>query len=305
MMRTLSPFNFPAGSPAKPPNQNAMANSKKADAGAAKLAAADKAKDKKPKADKKNNPAEPEHPPVTENTQVAYKFTPDELSHMNAQLRGKLGEIEALQDQKKAAMKDFALRIQNAENDMKLLLNKLNTGEETRAMEVLVEFDTKSHRKTYHHPVTGEVVGEAPMQPADWQLPMFKPAPDGTGETIAPKGSTDVPPKPGEAPKGKKGKKDAEPGANAGTTPVGDALDKAAGSTQPQMLVIDLTKDYESPAAFLKAYRAAAKSSDWNEAQISVIGQQLKLAETVEKMIETLRPHTKAPTPPPEKEPFE
>lgn len=270
-----------------------MANSKKAAAGAAKLAAS-KAPGK-PKAEKKKAAKAAPAQPVFEDTQVAHVFSPSELDHMNVQLRGKLGEVENLEDQKKASMKDFALRIQNAQNEVKMLLGKLNTGEETRPMRALVEFNTKEHRKTFLHPETKAVVGEAPMQPADWQLPMFKPADDGKGETIAPKGSTDVPAstaaaKPKKGPKGKP----AEPAAPAGTLPLGQKLDQAAAKTSALKVKLDLTLDY-THEDLLKAFKKAAKESKWTEAQISVIAQQLRLADGVEQMKDTLRPHAEKP----------
>lgn len=116
-------------------------------------------------------PVIPEH---REDIQAQYKFLPEELTQMERELRGALDKADLLEDQKKACMQDFKLRITNVENDAKRLRNMLGAGEETRPMRAAVEFDAKRGMKRYLDPQTGAFIQEAPMQPADWQLPLFK-----------------------------------------------------------------------------------------------------------------------------------
>lgn len=293
----------------RPQTHSPMATSKKADQGAAELAGATKAR--KPRAAKKDKstppsqeaPAPPQ-PEVHEDIQAAYKFTPDEVAHMNSQLRQHLNDIDALEDQKKAAMQDFKLRITNKENEAKLLRNKLDSGEETRPVKALVEFDTPRSMKKFFHPHNREFIREEPMQPADWQLPMFKPTPDGT-EAPAPKGDVDVPTKtPAAAAKPGKKTPDGDPAANAGSTPVGAVLTQSAAGTEAAKIELDLTVDY-THEQLLKAFKAVAKKAGWFETQISVIGQQLKLSNSVDGMVDILRSHTVRPAATPEKGPFE
>jgi len=284
----------------RPKNKSPMANSTKANAGAAQLAAGNKAK--KPKADKKP----PEHPEVLQDIQAPYKFTPEEQAAMNAELRLRLNEVDELTDQKKASMQDFTLRITNKSNDVKALRNKLDSGEETRAFKAIVEFDVPRSMKRFLHPTTREFIREEAMTPADWQLPMFKPADDGS-ETVAPKGATDVPTGQPAAPAKKSRRKatpEGDPNANAGLTPVGAVITQTAAATTPPKVTLDLTAEW-THSGLLKAWREAASKAGWHETQISVISQQLKLIGLPEKMVDTLRPHCVVPPPPPEKPPFD
>lgn len=127
-------------------------------------------KPKNPK--KKNRKAKP--PVVTEAIQAPYRFNAEEIGHMNQELRVKLDEIDALEDQKKQSMADFKLRISTRENEAKQLRIKLASGEETRPLNALVEFNPKKRMKSYHHPETKAFIREEPMTAADFQLPMFQ-----------------------------------------------------------------------------------------------------------------------------------
>lgn len=239
-------------------------------------------------------PEAPKAPIVHEDIQAPYKFTTEEVAQMNVNLRMHLDNIESLEDQKKSAVQDFTLRITNHKNDVKMLRNKLNAGEESRPLKALVEFDVPRSKKKFVHPQTGEVIREENMTPADWQLPMFKPLPDGT-EKLAERGEQDVPQKPPAAAPAKKGSKPAgDPAANAGTTPVDAVLTKAASDTTPALLPLDLTIDY-THNGLTKAFKTVATEAGWNVTQIGVIAQQLKLADSVERMLDILRPHTRTP----------
>lgn len=266
----------------------------------------DKPAPKKPAAKKKPapkkkpaTPAVPETPPeppkfvipeTREDIQAAYTFTPEEVGTMNHQLRQALTDIETLQAQKKAAVQDFALRIANKTNDTKSLRNKLDAGEETRPMRAAVGFDTARGMKSFYHPETCAFIREEAMQPADWQLPLLKT--DETGkEAPAPKGAPDQ--KDG---KGKTPKPSVPPASSpAGQTNVGNALDAAAANTKAAQFLLDLTKDDWTDKGLMAAFRAAAKKAGWTPPQVSALADRLKETETVEAMIDTLRPFTIAP----------
>lgn len=299
--------------------QNKMPNSTKAEEGADLLAGQGAKPPRKPRAKKDKSappspeapaPAEtieePERPPVFEDIQAEYEFSAEEEHAMSSKLRQLLNEIDALTDQKKASAADFALRIQNKNNDAKMIRNKLDSGLETRAVHALVEFDVPRSMKRFLYPEGKVFIREEPMTPADWQLPMFKR--DETGaETVAPKGAVDepLPPPVATAPKATpKPKPEGDPAANAGKTSVGAVITQAAAGTEAARIALDLTLDY-THESLLKAFRSAANAAGWFEAQISVIAQQLKIADSVDGMLDILRPHTIRPAVSPEPPPFE
>lgn len=232
--------------------------------------------------------AEPKHPEVFEETQAPHKFTAEERERMGNDLRGHLDSIDELTGQMKSSTQDFKLRIGNHQNDVKGLRTKLGTGEETRPVRARVEFDAGKRIKRLYFPDTGEFIREDPMQPADFQLPMFKP--DDTGkEAPAPKGATDVPSGP-SAPEPKNKREKKEPGETAGKTNVGDALDNAASLTDAPQIDLYMA-EIDDHVKLTKAFRKAAKEAGWTEPQIGALITQLRAVDTVGRMKEVLTPH--------------
>jgi hypothetical protein len=252
---------------------------------AAKKPAAPKAEKPKPEA-APADPAKPVIPDHREDIQAPYHFTPEEIAAMNVGLRTALDDIETLESQAKAAAQDFKLRITNKRNEVKQYRNKLTAGEETRPMKAAVEFLPKKSVKRFLDPETGVFIREEQMQPADWQLPMFKPeeiqspkppaTPPPAGAPSGPAGT----PKPAKAPKS----------SPAGETSVGDAMDKAAAKEKAPQFWIDLGAGDWTDKGLTAAYKKAAKGAGWSNAQISALADRLKEASTVEAMIDTLRP---------------
>lgn len=243
---------------------------------AAKKPATPRAKTKEESEAVAGTPKIPDH---REDIQAPYHFTPAEIETMNHGLRTALDDIETLQSQAKAAAQDFKLRITNKANDAKQLRNKLGAGEETRPMKAAVEFLPKKSVKRYLDPETGEFIREEPMQPADWQLPMFKPE-----EIQSPKPApTPVPepPKSGKPPRT----------SPAGETSVGDALDNAAAKTKAPLFWLDLEATYPAPSNLTGEFKKAAKKAGWTLPQISALMDILKSADGIPAMIETLRPY--------------
>lgn len=246
-----------------------------------------KSRSKKPanaEASSKASPEKKAEPVHNETIQAPYHFTPEEIAGMNIELRDGLTQIDTLNDQKKQAMQDFKLRIDGIHNRTKQLVIKLNSGTETRPLEARVEFNTQANKKKFFHPTTGEFIREDDMQPADWQLPMFKKAPDGK-EVPGPEAATvaeRTAKKPATAPKS----------SPAGATSVGDALDKAAADTQAPLLLLDLTGDDYEHVALTKAFKKAAKTAKWTKLQISLVMDRLRECDTIKKMLDTLRPFT-------------
>lgn len=227
-------------------------------------------------------------PEVKESIQAPYVFTEGEITAMSTSLRGFLQTVETLTDQKKQSAADFKLRIDGAANSIKQLRLKLDSGQETRALEALVTFDPKAGKKQFHHPATGAFIREEEMSPFDYQLPMFKPAEN--GEVPATPGSTDVP-----VNKARKSKPAKAPAANEpGTTSVGDVMDNAASKLDAPQIVLDLTKEDWEHVALNRAFKKAAKIAQWTAPQISLMQDRLRECSTVEAMIETLRPHVMA-----------
>lgn len=244
----------------------------------------------------------PKHPVIFEDIQAPYVFSPEEIAQMNVDLRHKLNDIDALEDQKKSSQQDFNLRITNAENEAKRLRNKLDSGEETRPVRAIVEFEVSRGKKRLIHPQTKEFIREENMTPADYQLPMFKPAKDGS-ETVAPKGDVDVREKIKEEYKDKAPYTMEEINSAkeyrtnlymAGTTSVDAKLTQAAAATETPKLKLDLTEEY-SHNGLIASFEVAARNAGWFETQVAVIRTQLKLCDSVERMLDILRPHTVAP----------
>lgn len=242
----------------------------------------------------------PEH---REDTQVPYRFTEAEMITMGTALRQKLNEIDALENQKKAAMTDFRLRIQNAGNEAKLLRNKLDSGEETRPMRVAVDFDSKRGIKRYLHPETGEFLSEAPMQPADYQLPMFQEQDLKSANPPADSGTQPAPQEQEQPAAESKPAKRTGKGSPIGETNLGDAIGQAAAQQSAAPLILDIDKDDWDRTALVKAYKKAARLAGWTEAQISTLHDVLKECDSTQAIISTLRPYVAGENPNPGTEP--
>lgn len=255
-----------------------------------------KPKAKAPKAKKEEAP---KHDPVFEEIQAPYQFTPEERARMSEELRGFLDKIDATKDQQKAANADFKLRIQNDETAAKALRLKLGNGTESRPVKARVEFEVEKRIKHLFHPESGELIRTDPMQPADFQLPMFLPVEDGKKEVVAPAGAQDVPTGPSAPKPAKKGKKAPEtgaPGDNAGQSNVGAALNAAAALTDVPKLKLSFDPTTADHVAITRGFVKCAKAAGWNEVQIGVIKDALRACDSEPKMLEVLQPHIEQPT---------
>lgn len=250
----------------------------------------------KPKAKAKKVEAEkPKHDPVFEVVQAPYKFSVEEIAALNVSLQSHLDELDALSERKKSALADFKCREVNEDNAVQSIRNKLKHREESREVRARVEFHVEDRMKSLFHPTTGAFIRKDPMQPADFQLPMFLPATDGNGEAPAPAGATDVPTGPSAPKAAKKGKKappeNGAPGDNAGQTNVGAALNQAAALTNAPKLTLTFDPTTADHVAITRAFKKAAKTAGWTEAQISTINDALRACDSEQKMIEVLAPH--------------
>lgn len=241
---------------------------------------------------KKQKPAKKTKPVIVkEQIQAPYVFIPDEILKMGVEMRGHMTQADELRDQLKQSTADFKLRIGNHESSVKQLRIKLDSGQETRPVEAIVKFNfPKSGDKTFLHPDTDEEIRTERMAPADFQHPLFKPDPKTGAEIVAPKGDVDISGK-GEAAtkKGKKGK-GAEPGENAGTTNLGDAIGAAASITNAPKIDLYLA-EIDDHAKLTRAFRKAAKSAGWSEAQVGVMIDAMRACDGVQAMKDTLAPH--------------
>lgn len=253
-------------------------------------------------------------PKLREDIQAGYTFTADELARMNNELLQALNAADMLESQRKSANADFKLRIQNKENDSMILRNKLTAGEETRAMRVAVDFDTKRGVKLYLHPETGALVREETMQPADYQVQMdlerAETASEVSPEVSPDESSTGAPAADISAAKTLRKRVPKAPGTSpVGATSVGNVIDKAAAKTDAPLFLLDLTRtDWESGPLYT-AFKKAAKAVGWTTIQISLLKDRLMENSTIEAMLDTLRPFTIGNTPIeediPEEEPTE
>lgn len=249
---------------------------------------------------------------ITETIQAPHVFTSEEIDRMNIDLRRNLTEVDRLKDQLKSTQKDYQLRIQNAENTVRLLRNKLDAGEESRPIQAEVIFHPdRSEKHFFRLRTTDEptpsneaelsldlemrFVRKEPMTDADWQLPMFK------KEEI-----DSAPPKPnGEKPtpelhEDSEGELTDTQGIGndaAGATSLGDVLDRDAAATEAPKILIEHFRDgqWQSQALYQEVFiatknfhtaqRALILNLLWDE----VNGEQ-KL-KSVEDMKRVLAPH--------------
>lgn len=239
---------------------------------------------KKPAATKKAKPVI-----TTEQIQAPYTFNSEEVLKMGVEMRGHMTAADELRDQLKNSTADFKLRIGNHESSVKQLRIKLDSGQETRPVEAVVQFHTpKKNEKTFLHPESKEVIRTEQMTPADFQLPMFKPDPKTGGEAVAPKGAADIPAKaPATPPKKGKAK---EPSDNQGKTPIAAALNEAAGKTKPPQIDLEFSA-IDDESKLVGGFKKAAKAAGWSNAQISTINDALKACEGVGAMKDVLKPH--------------
>lgn len=255
----------------------------------------------KPKAKAKKVEAEkPKHDPVFEEIQAPYHFSVEERAAMSDELRVRLDAVDTIKDQAKAAAADFKLRVTNEENAAKQLRQKLSNGGESRPVRARVEFHVDERMKSLFHPQTGELIRKDPMQPADFQLPMLLPAPDGKGEVVAPAGATDVPqgpsaPKPAKKGKGKQPAETGEPGDNAGKTSVAALLNAAAALTDVPKLTLSFDPTTADHVKITRDFVKCAKGAGWTEPQIGVIKDALRACDSEAKMLEVLAPHIESP----------
>lgn len=245
---------------------------------------------KKPTGGKK--PAAKKEKPVivTEQIQAPYVFTKDEIADMGAEMRTHMTAMDELEAMRKQSAADFKLRIDGHANIVKQLRNKCDSGQETRPVEAIVNFNAPKREKTFIHPVTKLAIRTEPMSPADFQLPMFKPDPKTGGEAVAPKGAADVPA--AGAPKPKADKKGAkkEPGDGNGKTSVGDVLDNAASVTEAPKFDLYMA-NIDDHVKLTREFKKAAKAAGWTEVQIGALNTQLRAVDSVPRMKEVLAPH--------------
>lgn len=246
--------------------------------------------------------------------QAPHKFSSEETEELNVELRRQLSNIGQLEGQKKAAMQDFKLRIQNAENTVELLLVKLESGEEMRRVEAEVIFDPARGMKKFFRPsLSGESVTELgfpmdhhfireePMQPADWELPLFKKEEiENPSEKREEKNDQVGPDYPTyEDAEGEPTDLQGIGNDAAGATPIGDVLDQAAAATEAPKILIEHFRDGQwQPKALHTEFWIAAGKAGWTEAQRSTISSLLwenangkEKLRSVDEMRKVLAPH--------------
>jgi hypothetical protein len=99
-----------------------------------------------------------------------YKFTDAELLEIGQHLAEATENLEALKEEKKKVVSDFAAKISAAQADANVAVNQLRSGWEHREMACTIHFDVPAkNRKSYIRDDTGETVGNEPMDEHDRQ----------------------------------------------------------------------------------------------------------------------------------------
>ena len=237
----------------------------------------------------------------TQKIQFQYRFTREEKEVMAHSLCSRISEAETLEEQKRTSAKDFALRIDVKKAEVGLLCERLKTGEETRELDAVVEFDQPTRgMKSFYHPSTFQFIREEQMQPADMQIELPiehvdhpqhpAPVPEQTpsdGTIVDAEFEVDK-----EATREEVDEHAAEGGAI--TTPVGAILNKAAIESMPPRVRMDLTDvanlEALGSATLIKLFKSNAKTDGWSKLHIDVIANACK-GSSVREIIKTLNPH--------------
>ena len=243
----------------------------------------------------------------TQRINYQYRFTREEKEAIAHSLCSRISEAETLEEQKRTSAKDFALRIDVKKAEVGLLCERLKTGEETRELDAVVEFDQPTRGvKSFYHPSTFAFIREERMQPADMQpeLPIehvdhpqhqaAKSVESATGEENenSREGSEPIFEQDKEATLEEVDEHAAEAGAI--TTPIGAILSKAVVESEAPKVRMDLTDVHNLEAigsdTLIKLFKSNAKTDGWSKLQIDVIVKSCKGA-SVRQIIETLNPH--------------
>jgi hypothetical protein len=233
---------------------------------------------------------------VKETIQAPHKFSTDEKLTLSERLVQSMQTQEQIQAEFDSCKAEFKGRIEKQQLETDSIAQKLRDGFEMRPTLSRVLFNTPHiGRKTFvREPENGElpdditplIVREEAMTFADQERPLFR---DKNGKDATATG-------PGEEPMSEAEVAEVfgmtEGGENAGETPLGDAIDKAAAeSDQPKIVLPTLMLPDWEPNALVKAAQKACKEAGWPVAAIQLLKETLKKCDVVTAMQATLRPH--------------
>lgn len=227
-----------------------------------------------PKAEKPKRAKKPKIRPLQETILAKHPFTEGELAEFGRQVGRLRGDVDNLQSDMAAVVKDYKSRIELKETAIKALTTKLQNEYEMRETLSLVVFNTKERTKKFVNPKNKrEIYKEEAMTDSDWQLPMFKP------EEIAAK-----------APK--KGAPAAD-GAKPPLPPLAPELHEAAVAHEKVDLDLDVAiSDGLMPPKLVTTFKKLAKKAGWAQKIINGVAvHALTRAEAgISAVADELRP---------------
>ncbi len=235
---------------------------------------------------------------VRETIQARYTYTPLEAVEVSKKLTASMAELKRIDAEFDSIKAQFKSRKAVCEDAIAKFERFVDDGFEMRPTLAQVLFNTpEPGRKTYYHDRTGEMIREDEMTYEDNHRPLFTNENGGDATAPAQKDSefvVYVPDQPKSFPDedGKTVELETAPPA---ATNLGDALDAAAAKTDAPQFVLDIDQPDWIKLTLNAAWKKAAKKVGWTEAQVATLKDVLKGCETVEAMIDTLRPHVVVP----------
>ena len=219
--------------------------------------------------------------------QADYHFSDPEKQSLGMKLATLTTQKEEIAAHRKDVLSQINAQMEQCTAEIKVVSNKLRSGFEVRPTDAYILFnDPVKNQKSYYRK---DGIGEGGFVRSEAML-----ASDYEQELPIP----DLPPsqKPPPAEKKSRGKKapPAPAESAAGVTNLGDALKAAAAGVELPRVPVVLDEHMNS-AEVWKTFKKAAKTAGWPEAALTVLKDETRKMETIEKMIETLDAHTIRP----------
>lgn len=249
--------------------------------------------------------------PTTETASVTiqaqHKFTTEERENLTAILIRTMDDLEHLDAQLSSVKKDFNSRIERVELERDEAHRKLKDGFEMRETKAIVHFHTPARgRKTFINADTFEFIRDEPMSADDYHRPLPLDIPPPKVVEFQPKDATPEPLEEEGIPcggcgflvcaclTGEESPTACTPGGeDAGTTPLGEALDQASVFAECPVFALDCSK-YDD-AKLIKAFKGGMGRAGWPETCISLAMEQLKACDSRSQMEQFIRTHTHEP----------
>ncbi len=240
-----------------------------------------------------NEPTETPADIVREIIQAPHEFTDPERLVLSDRLIEAMRNQDQIDAELDSVKQEFKARIEKARLETNVIRRKLGDGFEMRPTPSIVRFNEPCPgRKSYLREDTGELIRDETMSAADFSRPLFKDQ-NGKDATEPAEGIVDRDEEGNIIPDGANV---SSPGAeDAGSTPLGEAIDRAAAATDQPPIRWDPEEPLEQAGwtvgGLVAKFRFCARKAKWTHVATSMFSDELLLIGDVERIKETIRPH--------------